>query len=117
MIHPIGVLTVIFLATQPVSTTLYNKFGSIATQKIMTFNRNTDFNFDIEYGKDANAGMRKLAQVQISGLTAAMEKHKDDIKASEHPPKVRVTFDLSDSGILSVSEAILSVEKPTFKGK
>ncbi|CEG73106.1 hypothetical protein RMATCC62417_08549 [Rhizopus microsporus] len=104
-------------ATQPVSTTLYNKFDSIATQKIMTFNRNTDFDFDIEYGKDADAGMRKLAQVQISGLTAAMEKHKDDIKASEHPPKVRVTFDLSDSGILSVSEAILSVEKPTFKDK
>ncbi|KAG0745224.1 hypothetical protein G6F57_009218 [Rhizopus arrhizus] len=100
-----------------VSTTLYNKYDKIATRKIMTFNRNTDFEFEIAYGKDANAGMKNIAKVRINGLTAAMEAHREDIKTSEQPPKVRIAFDLSDSGVLSVPEATLSIQKPTFKEK
>jgi hypoxia up-regulated 1 len=105
-----------YIAPTYVSTTLYNKYDKIATRKIMTFNRNTDFEFEIAYGKDADAGMKNIAKVRINGLTAAMEAHREDIKTSEQPPKVRIAFDLSDSGVLSVPEATLSIQKPTFKG-
>lgn len=105
-----------YTAPTYVSTTLYSKYDKIATRKIMTFNRNTDFEFEIAYGKDADAGMKNIAKVRINGLTAAMEAHREDIKSSEQPPKVRIAFDLSDSGVLSVPEATLSIQKPTFKG-
>lgn len=104
-------------AKTPVSSTLFEKFGPIATRKIMTFNRVNDFDFDIAYGKDADAGFTDLAKVKITGLTEAMKKHKDDIKNSEIPPKVRVTFELSSSGIVSVPEATLQIGKLTFKGR
>lgn len=82
----------------------------------MTFNRVNDFDFEVAYGKDADAGLSDLAKVKITGLTEAMKKHKDDIKSSEIPPKVRVTFELSSSGIVSVPEATLQIGKLTFKG-
>lgn len=83
----------------------------------MTFNRETDFEFEVNYGKNADAGMKGIAKVKVNGLTAAFEKHQDDIKSSEQPPKVRVTFELSDSGLLSVPEASLSIGKLTLKEK
>ncbi|KAI7883842.1 heat shock protein 70 family [Mucor mucedo] len=104
-------------AKAAVHTTLFEKFGTIGTRKIMTFNRVSDFEFELAYGKDANAGMDDIAKVKISGLTEAMKKHKDDIKASEIPPKVRVTFELSNSGMISVPEATLQLGKLTFKEK
>lgn len=104
-------------AKTPVSSTIFEKFGPIATRKIMTFNRVNDFDFEIAYGKDADAGFTDLAKVKINGLTEAMKKHKDDIKNSEIPPKVRVTFELSSSGIVSVPEATLQIGKLTFKEK
>lgn len=104
-------------AKTAVHTTLFEKFGTIGTRKIMTFNRVSDFEFNLAYGKDANAGMDDIAKVKISGLTEAMKKHKDDIKNSEIPPKVRVTFELSNSGMISVPEATLQLGKLTFKEK
>jgi hypoxia up-regulated 1 len=104
-------------AKSAVSTTLFEKFGTIGTRKIMTFNRDTDFEFEVAYGKEADAGLDGIAKVKVSGLTEAMKKHKDDIKNSEIPPKVRVTFELSNSGIVSVPEATLQIGKLTFKGK
>ncbi|KAG1467564.1 hypothetical protein G6F56_004344 [Rhizopus delemar] len=100
-----------------ISTSLYSTFGTIGTRKIMTFNRETDFEFEVNYGKNADAGMKGIAKVKVNGLTAAFEKHQDDIKSSEQPPKVRVTFELSDSGLLSVPEASLSIGKLTLKEK
>jgi hypoxia up-regulated 1 len=82
----------------------------------MTFNRVTDFDFDLAYAKDSNAAVDGLAKVKITGLTETMKKHKDDIKASEISPKVRITFELSNSGILSIPEASLHIGKLTFKG-
>ncbi|RCH82779.1 Hypoxia up-regulated protein 1, partial [Rhizopus stolonifer] len=102
-------------ASAAVETVIFNKFGNIGTRKIMTFNRITDFEFDVNYEKNSNAGDQGIAKVKVTGLTEAMAKHKDDIKASEIPPKVRVTFELSGSGIVSVPEATLHVGKLTFK--
>jgi hypoxia up-regulated 1 len=82
----------------------------------MTFNRVTDFEFELAYGKYADAGLKDIAKVKITGLTEAMKKHKDDIKASEIPPKVRITLELSNSGIISVPEATLQIGKLTFTG-
>ncbi|KAI9282196.1 heat shock protein 70 family [Sporodiniella umbellata] len=102
---------------EDVTTTLYDTFANIGNRNIMSFDRNTDFEFEVNYGKDIKTDMRGIAKVKVNGLTAAFKKHQDDIKNSEQPPKVRVIFSLSDSGILSVAEASLTVGKPTLKEK
>ncbi|KAL7317979.1 lumenal Hsp70 protein [Mucor circinelloides] len=104
-------------AKAAVDTTLFNKFDNIGTRKIMTFNRVNDFEFDLSYGKNSAAGVDGIARVKVTGLTEAMKKHKDDIKASEIPPKVRISIELSNSGLVSVPEATLQIGKLTFKEK
>ncbi|KAF1804289.1 heat shock protein 70 family [Mucor lusitanicus] len=104
-------------AKNAIDTTLFNKFDTIGTRKIMTFNRVNDFEFDLSYGKNSAAGVDGIAKVKITGLTEAMKKHKDDIKASEIPPKVRISIELSNSGLVSVPEATLQIGKLTFKEK
>lgn len=97
-----------------VHTVLFKQFGALGTRKIMTFKRESDFDFDISYGGDE---LGDIAKVKITGLTAALEKHAEDIKSTEHPPKVRITMEMSDSGIVSVPEAALHVSKASFTGK
>ncbi|GAA5804422.1 hypothetical protein HPULCUR_009915 [Helicostylum pulchrum] len=104
-------------AKAAVDTTLFEKFGTIGTRKIMTFNRVNDFEFEVAYGKDADAGLDSIAHVKVTGLTEAFKKHKDDIKNSEIPPKVRVTFELTNSGLVTIPEATLQIGKATFKDK
>ncbi|CAO0793964.1 unnamed protein product [Mucor circinelloides] len=104
-------------AKTAVDTTLFNKFDNIGTRKIMTFNRVNDFEFNLSYGKNSAAGVDGIAKVKVTGLTEAMKKHKDDIKASEIPPKVRISIELSNSGLVSVPEATLQIGKLTFKEK
>lgn len=36
---------------KPIHTVLFNEFGTIGTRKIMTFKRESDFDFDLIYGK------------------------------------------------------------------
>ncbi|KAI9258219.1 Hsp70 protein-domain-containing protein [Phascolomyces articulosus] len=103
------------LGRQPIHTTLFNEFGSIGTRKIMTFKRQSDFEFDVKYGKpvdeqDVETDLDQIAKVRITGLTEAMEKYKEDIQSAEQPPKVRVSIELSNSGLLSVPEASLSFQ-------
>ncbi|KAG0170074.1 hypothetical protein DFQ28_002523 [Apophysomyces sp. BC1034] len=107
--------------------TLFNEFGSIGTRKIMTFKRQSDFEFDLTYGKtaeeqDKEIGLDKIAKVKISGLTAALEKYPEDVRAADKSPKVRVSIEMSESGILTVPEASVSIEtnegdKATFTDK
>ncbi|KAI8149158.1 heat shock protein 70 family [Fennellomyces sp. T-0311] len=93
---------------EPIHTTLFNEFGTIGTRKIMTFKRESDFEFDVKYGKPTD--MDKIAKVKVTGLTAAMEKYRDEINSAEHPPKARVSIELSNSGLLSVPEATLTIQ-------
>lgn len=62
-----------------------------------------------------------IAHVKVSGLTDAFEKYKEDIKQASTPPKVRVVFEMSTSGLLSVPEAYVNIELPdngkSFTGK
>ncbi|KAI7857208.1 Hsp70 protein-domain-containing protein [Circinella umbellata] len=103
------------LGRQPIHTTLFNEFGSIGTRKIMTFKRQSDFEFDVKYGKpvdeeDVETELDQIAKVKVTGLTEALEKYKDEINSAEQPPKVRVSIELSNSGLLSVPEASLSFQ-------
>lgn len=66
-------------------------------------------------------GLDKIAKVKVTGVSAAIEKHKDEIKDPELS-KVRVIVELSNSGIISVSEATLGLQlkeadKESFSGK
>ena len=63
----------------------------------------------------------QIAKVKVTGLTEALEKYKDEINSAEQPPKVRVSIELSNSGLLSVPEASLSFQAKdsgsSFSGK
>lgn len=70
----------------------------------------------------SDLGMNQIAKVKVTGLTEALEKYQEDIKASEQPPKVKVAIDLTNSGLVSVAEASVSIQvkdpsSSTFSGK
>ncbi|KAI9021643.1 Hsp70 protein-domain-containing protein [Phycomyces nitens] len=105
-----------------IHTTIFKEFGSIGTRKIVTFKRTSDFEFELVYGKHAGKeNLDKIAKIKVTGLTDAVEKYSEEIKAAENPPKVRVTIEMSDSGLISVPEASVSIEigegKSTFSEK
>jgi len=98
-------------------TPIFSEKSTLGTRKIMTFKRVTDFGFDLEYGdvphtQEREIGSREIAHVSLSGLTDAIHKFKDVSVAS---PKVKVTLELSDSGILNVQEAIATIETDNAK--
>ncbi|KAK3820162.1 MAG: Hsp70 protein-domain-containing protein [Benniella sp.] len=98
-------------------TPIFSEKSTLGTRKIMTFKRVTDFGFDLEYGdvphtQEGEIGSREIAHVSLSGLTDAINKFKDVSVAS---PKVKVTLELSDSGILNVQEAIATIETDNAK--
>ncbi|KAI8060942.1 heat shock protein 70 family [Gongronella butleri] len=93
--------------------TLFKAYDTLNTRKTMTFKRTTDFEFTVNYAPSEGVPasvLDKIGRVKVSGLTAAMDKYKEDIKVAEKAPKVRVVFEMSPSGLLSVSEAYLNVE-------
>ncbi|KAF9161259.1 lumenal Hsp70 protein, partial [Actinomortierella ambigua] len=109
---------------KPFVTPIYKEGSVLGTRKIVSFKRVTDFDFDLQYGEADPAlakdlASREIAHVSLAGLTAAVEKYKD---VSLSTPKVKVTLELSDSGVLSVQEAVATIEmedvkKPSLKDK
>ncbi|KAG0235393.1 hypothetical protein BGW42_005372 [Actinomortierella wolfii] len=109
---------------KPFVTPIYKEGSILGTRKIVSFKRVTDFDFDLQYGDvdpelAKDLASKEIAHVSLSGLTAAVEKYKD---VSVSTPKVKVTLDLSDSGILSVKDAVATIEmedvkKPSLKDK
>ncbi|KAF9115420.1 hypothetical protein BGX27_007920 [Mortierella sp. AM989] len=99
------------------STPIFTEKSVLGTRKIMSFKRVTDFGFDLEYGQLPESQERELTDKQLahfslSGLTDAINKFKD---VSVATPKVKVTIELSESGILSVQEAIATIETDNSK--
>ena len=83
----------------------------------MSFKRITDFGFDLQYGQvsaahGAELSGQEIAHVSLTGLTEAINKFKDISVAT---PKVKVTIELSESGILSVQDAIATIETDSSK--
>ncbi|KAG0254523.1 hypothetical protein BG011_005685 [Mortierella polycephala] len=102
---------------KPFLTPIFAERSVLGTRKIMSFKRVTDFNFDLQYGQVAEAHEgeitnKDIAHVSLTGLTEAINKFKD---VSIATPKVKVTIELSNSGILSVQEAIATIETDSSK--
>ncbi|KAG0057180.1 hypothetical protein BGZ83_001123 [Gryganskiella cystojenkinii] len=102
---------------KPFLTPIFTEKSVMGTRKIMSFKRVTDFGFDLQYGQvsdshDSELANKEIAHVQLSGLTEAINKFKD---VSVATPKVKVTIELSDSGVLSVQEAIATIETDNSK--
>ncbi|KAI8346979.1 Hsp70 protein-domain-containing protein [Mortierella sp. GBAus27b] len=98
-------------------TPIFAEKSVLGTRKIVTFKRVTDFGFDVEYGNIPEAhkgeiGSKQIAHVTVSGLTDAISKFNDVSVAS---PKVKVTMELTDSGILDIQEAIATIETDNAK--
>ncbi|ORZ27841.1 Hsp70 protein-domain-containing protein [Lobosporangium transversale] len=98
-------------------TPIFNKNSVLGTRKTMSFKRVTDFSFDLEYGQvsnehEAELTSKQIAHVSLSGLTEAINKFKD---VSVTTPTVKVTIELSDSGLLGVGEAVASIETDNSK--
>ncbi|ORX61761.1 HSP70-domain-containing protein [Hesseltinella vesiculosa] len=103
--------------------TIFKSFDALNVRKTMTFKRDSDFAFQVTYGdaEQTQTILDNIAHVKVTGLTAALEKYSEDIKQSDKAPKVRVVFEMSPSGLLSVPEAYVSIELQdngkTFTGK
>ncbi|KAF9105412.1 Hypoxia up-regulated protein 1 [Mortierella sp. GBA35] len=102
---------------KPFLTPIFTERSVLGTRKIMSFKRVTDFGFDLQYGQVSSAhgaelSSQEIAHVQLSGLTDAINKFKDISVAT---PKVKVTIELSESGVLSVQEAIATIETDSSK--
>ncbi|KAG0332948.1 hypothetical protein BG004_001029 [Podila humilis] len=104
-------------AGKPFLTPIFTEKSVMGTRKIMSFKRVTDFGFDLQYGQvgeghEGELSSKDIAHVSLSGLTEAINKFKD---VSVATPKVKVTIELSESGILSVQEAIATIETDSSK--
>jgi len=102
---------------KPFLTPIFSEKSVMGTRKIMSFKRVTDFGFDLQYGQisedhDSELSNREIAHVSLSGLTEAINKFKD---VSVATPKVKVTIELSESGVLTVQEAIATIETDNSK--
>ncbi|GJJ71741.1 hypoxia up-regulated 1 [Entomortierella parvispora] len=102
---------------KPFLTPIFSEKSVMGTRKIMSFKRVTDFGFDLQYGQisedhDDELSNREIAHVSLSGLTEAINKFKD---VSVATPKVKVTIELSESGVLTVQEAIATIETDSSK--
>ncbi|KAG2181833.1 hypothetical protein INT44_008649 [Umbelopsis vinacea] len=100
-------------------TTLFNEYGTMGIRKIVQMKKQSDFEFDLVYGKtlteeDKKLGLDHISTVKVSGLTQALKNHKADSANADDEPKVKVSIELSDSGILSVTDASVSItsDKP-----
>ncbi|KAF9585248.1 Hypoxia up-regulated protein 1 [Lunasporangiospora selenospora] len=101
-------------AGKPFLTSIFSGKSTMGTRKIMSFKRVTDFDFDLQYGSSMEAELseKEIAHVSLTGLTEAVNKFKD---VSVNTPKVKVTIELSDSGVLNVQEAVATIETDTAK--
>ncbi|CAG8529838.1 6183_t:CDS:10 [Diversispora eburnea] len=91
----------------------------VGARKLMTFKRVTDFDFMIQYGKLNEAvakdfGPKDIATFKITGLIDAFKKFED---IDSEKPKVKVTLQLSESGFVTATDAIATLEQPTFTDK
>ncbi|GAB5586845.1 lumenal Hsp70 protein [Umbelopsis nana] len=100
-------------------TTLYNEYGTMGMRKIIHLKKTSDFEFDLVYGKtlnedDKKLGLDHISSVKVSGLTQAVKEHKGDSSISDEDLKVKVAVELSDSGLLTVADAsvTLTSDKP-----
>ncbi|KAF9286428.1 hypothetical protein BGZ68_002900 [Mortierella alpina] len=95
---------------KPFVTPIFAAKSTLGTSKIMSFKRVTDFGFDLQYGDVSENGEishKEIAHVSLSGLTDAINKFKDISVAT---PKVKVTIELSNSGVLIVRDATATIE-------
>ncbi|CAG8535790.1 17297_t:CDS:2 [Dentiscutata heterogama] len=100
-------------------TILFDEYTSVGTRKIMSFKRTSDFNFSINYGNlNENVlkdfGPTDIAVAKVTGLSDITKKHNDN---GIEQPKVKVTLQLSDSGIVSVIDAVATFEHQTISDK
>ncbi|KAI1316575.1 hypothetical protein EDD11_009840 [Mortierella claussenii] len=102
---------------KPFLTPIFKERSVLGTRKIMSFKRVTDFGFDLQYGDISVAHQgelsnKQIAHVSLSGLTDAINKFKD---VSVATPTVKVTIELSESGLVSVGEAVAAIETDSSK--
>ena len=85
---------------------------------MMSFSRTSDFNFSLNYvGTDETMqdfGTTNIAIAKVTGLTDTAKKLDG---SGIDRPKVKVTLQLSESGIVSATDAIATIEQQSFTGK
>ncbi|KAJ3318792.1 hypothetical protein HDV06_007043 [Boothiomyces sp. JEL0866] len=82
------------------NTVLFTNKTVLGSKKLMSFKRVSDFDFNIDY--ISNKIKTPIATVKVSGLSAAVEKFKDQ---TSDDPKVKVQIELTDAGIVNVKDA------------
>ncbi|KAJ3257260.1 hypothetical protein HK103_004814 [Boothiomyces macroporosus] len=82
------------------NTVLFTNKTVLGSKKLMSFKRVSDFDFNIDYIN--NKVKTPIATVKVTGLSAAIEKYKDQ---TSEEPKVKVQIELTEAGIVNVKDA------------
>ncbi|KAJ3314828.1 hypothetical protein HDV04_005249 [Boothiomyces sp. JEL0838] len=82
------------------NTVLFTNKTVLGSKKLMSFKRESDFDFNIDYIN--NKVKTPIATVKVTGLSAAIEKYKDQ---TSEEPKVKVQIELTEAGIVNVKDA------------
>jgi hypoxia up-regulated 1 len=106
------------LKSKEYHTVLFNQFTAVGSRKMMSFPRTSDFNFSLNYVSldetTQDFGVTNIATAKISGLTDAIKQFNE---VGIDRPKVKVTLQLVESGIVSIMDAIATIEQQSFTGK
>ncbi|KAL1923276.1 uncharacterized protein VTP21DRAFT_8256 [Calcarisporiella thermophila] len=94
-------------------TTLFPGHAALDAKKIVTFKRTGDFDIDVKYTELSEDTMKDfpttdIAQARISGLANVLQKFNET--AILDRPKVKVTLELTGSGLVTVTDAVASIE-------
>ncbi|KAI8816337.1 Hsp70 protein-domain-containing protein [Fimicolochytrium jonesii] len=82
-----------------IRTTIFSDKTLLGAKKLMNFKRKTDFEFELTYKLD---GQPIILTSKIAGLAEAIESRKN---RTVEEPKVKALLELSESGIITVTEA------------
>ncbi|KAJ3154180.1 Hypoxia up-regulated protein 1 [Geranomyces michiganensis] len=92
-------------ATRNFHTVFFSNKTVLGAKKLMTFKRQSDFEFSLAYkGEDSQI---PIVRAKIAGLAAAIESKKD---TALDAPKVKALIELTESGVIAISDAAAHFE-------
>ncbi|KAJ3184592.1 Hypoxia up-regulated protein 1 [Geranomyces variabilis] len=92
-------------ATRNFHTTFFSDKTVLGAKKLMTFKRQSDFEFALAYkGQDAKV---PIVRAKVSGLATAIESKKD---TALDAPKIKALIELTESGVIAISDAAAHFE-------
>ncbi|KZS89329.1 actin-like ATPase domain-containing protein [Sistotremastrum niveocremeum HHB9708] len=102
--------------TRTIQTLVYPPGSKLGTRKTLTLRRKEDFNVTLEYGADAKGLPKGIVEIELTGVADA---YNNLTERGAVDPVVKFNVSLSDSGFVSIQDAIMygEIKDDTLTGK